>query len=416
MALWPIVLVIYATLLPRELRVEIGPLTLFADRLALLPVLPWLVRRLLHGAIRFVLPDFLVLFAALWMAVSMTVHYGLGDGLERGGALAFDIVVGYLLARISFRSPAAIRRVLVIVAPGLFLAGLTVMLESLLGRAIVQPLAEQVFGRLPTYVGGEAAGFADRSTGERFGIFRGKGPFPHAILAGLYLATFVGLYNLSGLRGWPRLLGNIAGLLSLFTVSSAAVLALGLSYFLLAYEWLQRRVRELSWRLLALGAGLAALIITFTTNSGVAGLIGRFLTFDAQTAYFRHLIWRYGTQSVWNHPWFGIGYAGYERPLWMVTESIDAYWLLLAVRSGLPAALAMFLAVVIAIVTVAEASVRAEPATRRLLRGLAISMFVLMMALFSVSIWGNLQTLFNLLLGGCVACAQRDYRGLRITR
>lgn len=414
-AVWPILLVLYATLLPRELRVEIGPLILFADRLVLIPVLPYLARRLMAGAVRLILPDVLVLFSAGWMAVSMMVHYGFMDGLERGGALVFDIVIGYLLARISFRSLPDIRRVLILLAPGLFLAGVAIMVESLLNRPIVQAFAEQIFGRLPTYEGGQVAGWANQTGSVRFGMLRGKGPFSHAILAGLYLSTLVAVYNLSGLRGWPRWLSNLAALLSLFTLSSTAVLALILSWFLLGFEWLQARVRELSWRLLALAAGSAALIITLTTNSGISGLIGRYLTFEFQTAYFRQLVWRYGMQSVGNHPWFGIGYAGYERPLWMVTESIDAWWLLLAVRFGLPSALGMALAVIVAIHGLSDVSSRCAWAERRFYRGLAMSMFVLAISLFSVSIWGNLQALFNILLGGCVTCMQRARAEHRIS-
>ncbi|MFA7585209.1 MAG: O-antigen ligase family protein [Novosphingobium sp.] len=388
--IWPILLVFYATLLPRELRLEIGPLTLFADRLALIPVLPFLALQLLRGKIRLVLPDMLVVLAGLWMILAMSTHYGIAGGLERGGSLD------------------DVRRVLVLMAPGIFLAGLTVMAESLWHRHFVQLVSEQVFGRLPSYAGGDVAGIASNTGAQRFGLLRGKGPFPHAILAGLYLAALIPVYNMAGLRGWPRVLGNLASMFSIFTLSSTALLALVLSWALLFYDWLQRRVRELNWRLLIVASSAFAAMLQLASNSGVAGLIGRYLSFDSQTYYFRTLIWRYGLQSVEKHPWFGIGFAGYERPGWMITESIDAHWLLLAVRFGLPPALALFAATVLAIAMLGHASKHARRVDQRFFRGMAIALFVMLMAMFSVAIWSSLQTLFNLLLGGCVACTQQS--------
>jgi O-antigen ligase len=62
--------------------------------------------------------------------------------------------------------------------------------------------------------------------------------------------------------------------------------------------------------------------------------------FDSWSAYYRLLIWEYGTETVMNHPIFGIGYNEYERPSWMA-PSVDMFWLNNGIMFGLPGGLLM---------------------------------------------------------------------------
>lgn len=404
--LWPVILVIYAAMLPREVRLDIGSLTFFADRIALLATLPFIVRRIMAGEMRPVIGDSLVLAGGLWMIAVMIGHYGIAAGLERGGSVALDSTIGYYLARVSFRSLQDVRRFLILISPGLFIAGLTVAAESITHRPIVQPIARALFGELPAYISGEVVGVRRYRELFRLGLMRGAGPFAHPIHAGLFLAVCAPLYLTSGIRGWPRRLGDIASLLSVFSVSSAALLALLLGYALVALDKVQRHVRELSWTLM-IGAGCAVLLtVQYVSNSGVPSLIVRYLTLDSGTAYFRQLIWRYGTATVSKHPLTGIGVADYERPSWMVAGSVDAHWLLLAIQYGLFPAVALLLTTLLALIAMSRASVSLPPLDRRFSRGIAISLFVMALSMFSVALWGGLLSWFNILLGMCVTCAQ----------
>lgn len=413
-ALWPITLVLYATLMPRELRIEIGTFAIYADRIGLLIALPYVIRKVLQGAIRFVLPDFLVLITGLWMTVAMMYHYGFGVGLERGGSQALDATAGYYLARISFRSLNDVRKVLIMFSPGVFVAGFSVMLESITHREIVSPIAEALFGKLPYFVGGEVVGARDYRDLFRLGLMRAKGPFSHSILAGLYLATMSSLFLLSGIRGWPKVLGIIASLFAFFSLSSAAVLGLLLGYGLSFYEWLQDQVRELSWRLFVTLGLIVFGALNIVSDSGFVGVVSRYLTFNPATAYYRQLIWRYGTQSVEAHPVFGIGFAGYARPRWMVSGSVDAHWLLVAIRFGLLPSVLILTSVILALVALGRASANAPRTDRKFYRGIAIALFVMGLSMFTVTLWGGVLTWFNLLLGGCVACAQRNYKKIEV--
>lgn len=408
--LWPVILVIYAAMLPREIRLEIGSLTFFADRIALLAVLPFIVRRMMAGAMRPVVADGLVLAAGLWMIAVMIGHYGLADGLQRGGSLALDSTIGYYLARVSFRSLQDVRRVLIAISPGLFIAGLAVAIESITHQAIIRPISRNLFGELPAWVGGEIAGLQQSKELVRLGLMRGWGPFDHPIHAGLFLAVCAPLYLTSAIRGWPRNLGNIASLFSFFSLSSAALLALVLGYALVALDKVQRHVRELSWTLI-IGAGSAAVLtVQYISNSGVPALIVRHLTLDSSTAYYRQLIWQYGAATVTRHPFAGIGFSDYERPAWMVTGSVDAHWLLMAMRFGLFPAVAFLMATLLALVALSRASVSMPPLDRRFSRGIAISLFVMALSMFSVALWGGPLSWFNVLLGTCMTCSQFGQR------
>ena len=415
-ALWPVVVVLYAAILPREVRFTLGTFEYFADRIGLLIVLPYVIRKLMEGAIRFVLPDLLVLIAGVWMFGAMLVHYGISPGMERGGSVAFDLTVGYFLARISFRSLVDMRRALVLLLPGVVLAALSIFVESVTHRPFVRPLAEAVFGALPLYEGGSAEVYrqGDNLSMVRMGLYRARGPFEHAIHAGLFIASLVGIYNLAGLRGYPRFFANIVAPLAFFTVSSAALLGLTIGYGLIAFEFLQRHVRELSWRLLIAGGIVFVALIEMVSNSGIIGLVSRYATFNAQTAYYRQLIWDFGLQTVWQNPWIGIGMADYQRPAWMISNSVDAHWLLLALRYGIVPAICLLGAVVLALVGLGRASTKVPRADQLFYRGIAISLFVLALMMFTVYLWGGVATWFTVILGACVACSQRSYTEIKV--
>lgn len=409
-SLIPIVIVLYATLLPREVAFTAGGLVFYSDRIALIFALPWVLYKLFKGAIRFVVPDFLVVIAGIWMVIALSANYGLSKGLISGGSQALDATVGYYLARISFRSLTAIRRALIVFSPGLALVGATIMIESISHQPIVQPLAEAIFGKLPGFLtAGDVGMVLQEGGGTRLGLMRARGPFSHPILAGVHLASMGALYGMSGIRGWPAWCGRFASLCSIFTVSSAAIAALAINYIGMFYDTLQRWVRELSWRLafIAIGAGLA--VAQVTTNIGAIGFVQRYLVFDQTNAFFRELIWTYGSASVRKHPWFGIGFEEYERPVWMFTTSIDAHWLLLAVRFGLVPAVALLFATVMAMVALAKSSQHVSYIDQRFYRGIAIALFGFSLMMFTVTLWGSALSWFNLLLGTCVACAQRAY-------
>jgi len=408
--IWPIVFVIYMTLTPREMRITIGGSYIFLDRLAMYASLPWVILCIWRGLIKFVLPDWLVLFAAIWSIVAMVHAYGPGRGLITGGSYAFDSICGYYLARVSFRSLHSIRRALILCAPGFLISGLSVMVESISHQFIIRPALSRIFGALVYRDGSEivAVDF-DKLSNVRLGLMRGLGPWPHPILAGLHLATLLPIYWLSGIRGWPRTTALLASFCAIFTVSSAAFAALFMGLAMISYDYISRIWREISWQLFFYVMGTVMALVQVATNSGVIGFIIRYGALDKQTGYYRQLIWQYGTLTVSHHPLFGIGYEPYERLPWM-TSSVDNHWLLWAIRYGLPAALSLFAACIVTMWAVGRSIGRAQSFHDvQFFKGILMTLVTLVLMMFTVAIQGGTLTWFALMLGGCVACAQQGF-------
>src|SRR3546814_12660648 len=99
-----------------------------------------------------------------------------------------------------------------------------------------------IFGALPFYYGGEEVAELTLDPSFRFGLLRAAGPFSHAILAGLFFASLLPVYALSGVTGWPIKVGWMSSLAGVLSWSSAAILGLLVGDALVAYDWFQKRV------------------------------------------------------------------------------------------------------------------------------------------------------------------------------
>ncbi len=412
-ALWvilPALLLFYSALLPPEIRISVAGQTFYPPRLVGFGLLPWMIWQMVRQPVRFILLDYMIFFSCFWMVFAFIVYYGFGSGLLRGGALSFDVLIPYLVCRLCFRESQQFRRFLVLATPGLLVVGLSMMAEALTARHLVRPAASLIFGSLPTYENGVATGDGELFVESRLGILRAMGPFSHPIHAGMFMASFLPLFALSGLIKWPRGTGTVASLLAVFSASSAAFLAILIAGFLLILERLQRVVTIMTWRLNVIVLSSLMLVAHLTSEGGLVNVLVRY-TLNPQTARFRRLIWRYGTASVEKHPWIGIGFTDYERLPWMV-PSVDNYWLLLAIRFGLAPAVLIFVVCIAAIWLISLRSAKMPEIERRLRVGLAISLFGLALLAFTVSVYGGLQTWFYMLLAATVSMTAMSSAGM----
>jgi hypothetical protein len=85
--------------------------------------------------------------------------------------------------------------------------------------------------------------------------------------------------------------------------------------------------------------------VSLASNRGFVKVFISYFTFSPQSAYNRTLIWDYGSAEVARHPVFGIGLGDWIRAPWM-SDSMDNFWLLTAVRYGMPALLFLVAAIV----------------------------------------------------------------------
>jgi O-antigen ligase len=122
-----------------------------------------------------------------------------------------------------------------------------------------------------------------------------------------------------------------------------------------------------------------------------------YLLFEDGSYWFRRLIWQYGSATVSQNPVFGIGLNEWQRPAWM-GNSIDNFWLFLAVRHGLPGVGLIVLAFLSIFLAVAFKRGLDERA-RSYRTGLLISLTGFFVVAWTVALWSAVYVLFLFLLG-----------------
>ncbi len=388
------VALVYTLLIPLPFNFSVGTLLLPPYRLFLIGAAFVILRDILKGHLRLCLADYVVAALGVWIAISSIVTMGLDQAVQASGSLVLDIVVAYFWLRTTISSLRDLRILLVLSAPGLAMTGLIIGAESLLQMHLVMPAASAITGQVH-----------ELEPSIRLGLMRGQGPFPHPILAGIFLGSFLPLYLVAGLRGWPLWLGLFGGLCCVFTFSSGAFLVLASGLALVAANFMILRTSMVSWRLALLGLLVVIIFLEVASQSGVVKLITRFAALNNQTAFFRLLIWDEGIKTVVENPIFGIGFGDWARPRWM-PPSVDNYWLVLAMRHGVIAPLLALLGVLLAVVGLARNSVRLATVDQNTIRGTAIALSVMCLGVFSVALWLSPQVWFFALLGIAASLVQ----------
>jgi O-antigen ligase len=394
----PVVVLAVALMLPAEVRFNLAGQTIYAYRMAWLLYLPWVLFSVLRGGLTLRANDLLVICGSLWMVLSFVIIYGPGDGFASGIALALDVTAPYLIARLAIQNLQDFRRFLIVLAPMALFLALLLPVEGILQMRFIRDAATGVFGGLQASEFGTT--FAPNTASDtRYGMLRAMGPFSHPILAGLFFCSLLPLFYFSRLRGWPRVAGVFAGFASVFTFSSAAMIGILIFLALAIYDWVRKIVVFLNWPIFLGALGALLLGLQLASQNGLISVLIRF-TFNPQSGYYRLLIWEYGSASVARNPWFGIGFKGFEKLGWM-GDSVDAFWLAVAVRNGLPATFLLGMATIWAIVGLAMNASRDRTDDQTTLIGLAITLSVLVVLGFTVSFFGGLLIWFALLLGVC---------------
>jgi len=384
---------VYLLFIPQQFNITIATIYLSPFRVYLLGATIYILSSAVRRSLRFAWPDLCIVLAVAWIWIASVVTSGsMATGAVMGGSHLVDIGLAYFLARATIQTPDDLRRLLILIFPVVAITGAIIAAEALSRTYLLQPLASAVTGQ-PMPLSYEI----------RKGLLRGSASFPHPILAGIVMASFLSLYFLSGIRSWPRILGVAAAIMGMFSMSSAAMLGVVIGGLLVAYEKVSERVSNLTWRLFLFFAAVLYIVIEFTSKSGFYSVLIRYASLNTGSAYNRILIWNYGTANIKRHPWFGIGYGDWERPDWMHWSTFDHYWLINPLRFGIPAGVLLLGATLIAIIMVMLNSRRLPPVDARLLRGVAISTAVFALGLNSVSLWLAALAWFYVLVGIAVS-------------
>jgi hypothetical protein len=165
---------------------------------------------------------------------------------------------------------------------------------------------------------------------------------------------------------------------------------------LITWDFITRGIRR-RWLIISLLFLLIFFTIDILSNRTPFEVFISYLTFNYGSAYNRVLIWRYGSQNVFDNPILGIGFQDWSRPYWM-HSSMDNFWLLTAVRYGLPGFGLLASATIVTIFKIGFAKV-SEPEIAAYRNGIVISIVGVSIASVTVDLWNASYCVFMFLLG-----------------
>ena len=333
--------------------------------------------------------DYLVIAHTAWVFLALTVYGGIATGLESGGIYVVESLGAYLVARISVTCAEEHRALLRFMVTVLAIMFMFTLPESVTGTHFIREAARAV-------AGGPGLPHID----PRLGLDRAYGSFDHPILYGVFAAsTFAATYYVlvrENLRLKAiGLMGIVAGS-AFLSLSAGPFVGLACQGGLIAWDRLTKGI-SLRWSALVSVFLLMWFAVSLGSNRSPVNVFISYLTFSPNSAYNRILIWEYGSAEVGRHPLFGIGFGDWIRAPWM-SDSMDNFWLLTAVRYGLPALI--FLAGAIVVLAIRQARVsRRDPDLNRhrmawvtIIVGLAVSGV-------TVHFWNSVFAYFFFLIG-----------------
>lgn len=395
----PLVLLVLAFLMPPETSVALGSLRLSPYRVILLiTVVPNLFYILSGKAGPLNGVDLAILAHSVWCIIALGAYGGPQQALESGGIYFVECFGAYAMGRRYIRSIADFQALSILIA-------LVVCLQ--LAVALPESLTHQHFVRdtFRAILGGPGLVFIE----PRMGLARAYGSFEHPILFGVFCsmafatAWYAAKPKLSTFKGWAICACII--LASFVSLSAGPWTMLGMQIMLIAWDRMTRGMPG-RWGILGAGVVLMLVVISMLSNRSPIKVFISYASFSAQSSYNRVLIWEYGTAEVGRHPIFGIGLGEWVRAPWM-SSSMDNFWLVIAVRYGLPA-LAFFVIALLIIVFKAafRKDVTQEWISCRM--GWIVTVAGSAIAACTVHLWNNTFGFFMLFIGAGVWLIDRQ--------
>ena len=390
---WLVSLYLFCVVVP--IGFQVGPLAMTTLRVVvLLATMPLMAGILIGRYGRVFAVDWLFALHILWAGIALYVNNP-DRAVEQVGSVGLEFLGGYAIARAYIRDYATFvalcRRLALLVCLALPFA----LFETLTGRSLVLEVIRsvpmlQTLGSFPQE--------------PRLGLERVQFTFAHPIHFGLFCSivmslTFVGLKGVMG-DGRRWLTTVIVGLCGFLALSSGALLAIFLQLGLFVWAAVFASIRQRWWLLFGLFV-LAYIVIDLGSNRTPIMVALHYMTFSAHTAYWRTIIFEWGLANVFGSaekgivgsPWFGIGLNDWVRPWFMYSGSMDNFWLVIAVRYGVPGFLLITIGYLY--ILVAMMRLKIEDARIALCRRAWVFTFMgITFTLCTVHIWDNIYSFF----------------------
>jgi hypothetical protein len=397
---WQVTVYLLCVIIP--IWFNAGPLLMSTLRLFLMVmIIPVLIRLLMGAYGKLIVTDWLFIAHTAWMAVALAVKSP-EYMVSQVGSTGMEFLGGYAIGRAYVRTPEAFLALCRALALTVLCLAPFAIHEAQTGR----PLIVEWISRMPGL-----RSFEIVTTEGRFGLERVQGPFAHPIHFGLFCSvvfslTFVALKGVVGnTRRW--ITATIVAATGFLGLSSGAWLAIILQVALIVWATVFDRIRWRWWLLVGLFA-LAYVVIDIFSNRTPIRVFMSYATFSAHTAYWRGLIFEWGIANVLGSaeksipasPLFGLGMGEWVRSDFMESVgSVDNFWLLLAMRYGIPGFLLLAIGYGIAIARVMRRDFTANPVLAQIRRAWVFTFLGLTFTLCTVHVWTSIYSFVFFIFG-----------------
>ena len=376
-------LVVFMVALLLPIQPELGGQRLDPYRLLLLLLfLPFVVALLKRRAGQFTISDGMMGAYALWTVVTLVFHHGMGR-FAYASILATMLLGGYMAGRLLIRNAQDYRRFI-----RYFLMALLILLpfslfELLTEQMIIAETLGKVFPATAKYYE------------SRWGLSRVQVVFPHPILYGLFCSIgFANVLYLYRDQFFGRLsrVGLVVGM-TFMALSSAPLLSIGLQSIMAGWDKITRG----KWLTLFVGFAAIYIFLSLASNRGPVIILIETLTFDPSTAWWRVHIWEYGVQNVMNHPFLGLGLNDWARPYWLA-PTVDNFWLVTAMRAGLPALAFLVVALSVHVFRIVRAK-GLNAGERDIRTGYLVALVGIAFTISTVHVWDGMAVFLMFYIG-----------------
>jgi hypothetical protein len=232
---------------------------------------------------------------------------------------------------------------------------------------------------------------------------RAYGPFDHPILYGVFCASSLALvFYVLGRGRFTLKTARRVGIVfaaTFFSLSAGPFTTLFVQCALTAWDFVTRRIPYRWWILFGLFVAAYVAVDILSTRSPVR-VFATYFTFSGHTAYDRIGDWTWGMVNIRQNPMFGIGLNDWAREPWM-SASLDSFWVVQAMRYGVPAFLLQAAALLLLCFSVGRRRFR-DRRLKAYRNGWLIAIVALIIAGSSVHFWNALYCLVMFLQGSGV--------------
>ncbi|WP_169683600.1 O-antigen ligase family protein [Rhizobium sp. 57MFTsu3.2] len=389
----PFLVTVFVVSLFVPMSFGIGGLMLSPFRIVMLAtVVPCFCKWVSGGAGQLRVADFTLFFYCLWCSIALSVVHGVAQGMQSGGILFIETMGAYLIARCYIRSAEDFYNVILLFYRIMLLLLPFALFEATTGINILLKLAGSVFPGAPV-----------ETYDTRWGLRRVQSIIDHPILFGVITscmfgpAFFVLGYGKSVFEKLVR--AGVVFVIAFLSMSSGPISGLFAQLAVTAWDRILAGMKA-RWTLFAAGIAAVYAAVALGSNQTFFQFFITHFSFSSDNAYYRVLIWEFGTGSVAKHPWFGTTMTGWDRPDWM-PPSIDMFWLFHAILYGIPAAAAMFATFAILFMTIAWRRISDE----RLISyrmGYLTSLTSFFLVGWTVHFWNTTYVMFIFIVGAGV--------------